>query len=243
VKIDLAAPGAGTPVVRAGPELAAIRARPSVFQYDYLTLAALRRDVVTLLDSIPAANRPRAALDVGSESSPYRSELEARGFVTRTLDLSPGSGADYTGTAEQTGLPAASFDLVLCTQVLEHCPDPWAAVREMRRILRPEGHLLVSVPHVWFFHPHPADHWRFTQQGLAHLCTGAGFDVRMLLGQGGSALAGAQVLNFLAYGVLGRAGAPFYAFANAAGAILDRLVHNDLFCINFACLARKAAAP
>jgi hypothetical protein len=49
-----------------------------------------------------------------------------------------------------------------------------------------------------------------------------------------------QVLNFLAYGVLGRAGAPLYAALNLAAAVGDRLAPNELFCHNFACLTRRA---
>jgi SAM-dependent methyltransferase len=112
-------------------------------------------------------------------------------------------------------------------------------MREMHRILRPGGHLLLSAPHVWFFHPHPTDHWRFTQQGLMRLFATSGFSVRELRAQGGTLLAAAQVANFLAYGVLGRAGAPLYGAMNLVARPLDRLIRNELFCINFACLGRK----
>ncbi|OLD46298.1 MAG: hypothetical protein AUG04_03000 [Deltaproteobacteria bacterium 13_1_20CM_2_69_21] len=213
------------------------RVKPSIFQYDYLVLNALSADVRRLIAATPpGASR---ALDLGADKSPYRALLEARGLDVKTLDVSPDSGADYQGTVESTGLPDESFDVVLCTQVLEHCNDPFRGIQEIRRILAPGGHAIVSVPHVWFFHPHPRDHWRFTQQGLARLCESAGLEMRMLLGQGGSMLAAAQVASFLAYGILRGPGAPLYAVANVAGMLLDRLIRNELFCINFACLARK----
>jgi SAM-dependent methyltransferase len=40
-----------------------------------------------------------------------------------------------------------SFDLVLCSEVIEHIPDPGAALASMRRILRPGGRLILSTPH------------------------------------------------------------------------------------------------
>jgi SAM-dependent methyltransferase len=215
------------------------RIRASRWQYDYLTLSRLARDVESLVREIPAVARGARALDLGADKSPYRDLLASRGYEVRTLDITTEGGADYAGTAEATGLPDASFELVLCTQVLEHCMNPWAAIREIHRILKPGGYAVLSAPHVWFYHPHPTDHWRFTQEGMTHLCQEAGLVPVSLLAQGGSVLTLCQVLNFLAYGVLGRVGAPLYAMLNVAAAIGDRLAPNQLFCHNFACLARR----
>jgi ubiquinone/menaquinone biosynthesis C-methylase UbiE len=54
----------------------------------------------------------------------------------------------------ETGLPNASFEGVLCSSTLEYVPDPLAALRELRRVLRPNGLLLVSVPNA-----HPIARW------------------------------------------------------------------------------------
>ena len=219
------------------------RVEPSLFQYDYLSLRRLSDDVRQLIAEAPAGSAGAVALDLGSDKCPYRTLLEARGYAVKTLDLTLENGADYAGTAEATGLPSESFDLVLCTQVIEHCMNPWRALSEAFRILKPSGTLIVSAPHVWFYHPHPTDNWRFTQEGLVQLCRDAGFEPAVLLSQGGSVLTLFQVMNFLAYGVLGRIGAPVYATANLLGTIGDRLAPNELFCTNFACLARRAPAP
>ena len=218
------------------------RTRPSVFHYDYLTLSRLAADVEALVREAPAGRPGARALDLGADKSPYRDLLGSRGFEVKTLDITRDTGADYEGTIEATGLPDASFDLVLCTQVIEHCMNPWQGMGEIQRILRPGGHAIVSAPHVWFYHPHPTDHWRFTQEGMVHLVRAAGLEPVSLLAQGGSVLTVMQILNFLAYGVLGRAGAPLYAALNAAAAVGDRLVRNDLFCHNFAVLARRPEA-
>jgi SAM-dependent methyltransferase len=46
----------------------------------------------------------------------------------------------------RTALPAASFDLILCTEVLEHIPDWRAALASLARLLRPGGALVLSTP-------------------------------------------------------------------------------------------------
>ena len=97
-----------------------------------------------------------------------------------TFDINEDSNPDYIRFIENTGLPDENFDLDICTQVLEHVDNPNAALEEIFRILKPEGHLIISVPHVWFYHPHPADYWSFTQQGLLHIVKSSGFEPKKI---------------------------------------------------------------
>lgn len=224
---------------KASRHSARARLSPSLLQYDFLSLSRLARDVGALVQELPPTRYGALALDLGSSLSPYRALAEAKGYRVETLDLTRDEGADYAGAVEATGLPDGSYDLVLCTQVLEHCDDPWQGVAEIRRILKPGGRAILTVPHVWFYHPHPHDHWRFTQEGLIHLCSQGGLRPMVLLAQGGTALTCAQVLNFIAYGVLGRWGAPAYAVVNLLGMAIDRIAPDELFCHNFACLAAR----
>jgi len=62
------------------------------------------------------------------------------------------------------------FDAILCMYVLEHVFDVGAAVRNMRKALRPGGTLLVAVPHIYPYHDEPIDFWRFTEYSLRQLC-------------------------------------------------------------------------
>jgi SAM-dependent methyltransferase len=79
----------------------------------------------------------------------------------------------------QIDLPDASFDCVICIEVLEHVADPFAAARELMRIIRPGGALFLTVPFLNGYHGIPQsksgthgdfpDYWRFTHQGLQKL--------------------------------------------------------------------------
>ena len=68
------------------------------------------------------------------------------------------------------------FDLVICEQVLEHVPDPLKAVRTLRRLCRPDGHVYVSTPFLVRLHDWPGDYWRFTPDGLALLLRSQGLE-------------------------------------------------------------------
>jgi SAM-dependent methyltransferase len=69
------------------------------------------------------------------------------------------------------------FDVVLCEQVLEHVPDPWQGMRTITDLLRPDGRAIVSTPFMIRVHPHPADYWRFTPDGLRLLAEQSGLSV------------------------------------------------------------------
>jgi 2-polyprenyl-3-methyl-5-hydroxy-6-metoxy-1,4-benzoquinol methylase len=217
------------------------RLRPSILQYDYLSLSALAGDVEQLLAEVPrlVGSDPAIALDIGCGKSPYRGLLASRGFAVTTLDIDDTTSPDHVGRIEDTGLPDASVDLVICTQVLEHSANPGLGLREIHRILRSKGHLIASAPHIWFYHPHPSDNWRFTQEGLTRLVAATGLEPRKMLSQGGSVMALFQIINFLLFGILGKLGAPLYLINNALGNVGDRLLPNPLFCLNFAVLAAK----
>ncbi len=62
-----------------------------------------------------------------------------------TADLEPGA-AELTLDLQRLALPDGAFDTAICSHVLEHVPDDAAAMRELRRILRPGGTALVMVP-------------------------------------------------------------------------------------------------
>ena len=54
-----------------------------------------------------------------------------------------------TGDATALRFEDDTFDAIICSEVLEHLPDYDAAIREMRRVLKPSGKLCITVPHAW----------------------------------------------------------------------------------------------
>ncbi len=79
-------------------------------------------------------------------------------------------GVDVVGDIHQMPFDDNSFDCVVCTGTLEHVADPWKAIREIRRVLKPGGIVHVDVPFMQAYHADPTDYWRFTIDGLCLLC-------------------------------------------------------------------------
>ncbi len=69
----------------------------------------------------------------------------------------------------------ASFDAVLCSQVLEHVFTPDEFLCEINRVLRPGGCLVLTVPFVWDEHEQPHDFARYSSYGLRALLERSGF--------------------------------------------------------------------
>jgi SAM-dependent methyltransferase len=115
-------------------------------------------------------------LDVGAGDSPYRELFSAQRYVTLDHPETIHSGdVDLVGRADSIPAPDRSFDVVLCTQVLEHVPNPLESLREFHRILPPGGRLLATVPFAWEEHELPHDYYRYTSGGIEHLARSAGF--------------------------------------------------------------------
>jgi O-antigen biosynthesis protein len=95
---------------------------------------------------------PREVFMVGSKSYTGVDALPGKG-VDQVFDITEGF--------EGTPLQDRKFDTVLCTEMLEHCTDPCLAVRVMRYMLKPYGHLILTSPANGFpDHKDPRDYWR-----------------------------------------------------------------------------------
>jgi len=113
--------------------------------------------------------------------------------VSEPSDRSARAGrTDHVADLQDTQLPDAQYDTIFCTQVLQHLPEPERAIREMARVLKPGGKVIVSVPHLVWLHNEPHDYWRLTNHGLRHLLEKAGLRPLSIEPVGG-------IVCFLAY--------------------------------------------
>lgn len=115
-----------------------------------------------------AGSGPYRVLDVGCGPKPYYPFFAERASEYVGVDVED-PAAELQGAVEALPVEDASFDVVLCTQVLEHCDDPAQAVRELRRVTAPGGRVLASTHGTQVYHPAPNDHWRWTHTGLRRL--------------------------------------------------------------------------
>jgi ubiquinone/menaquinone biosynthesis C-methylase UbiE len=104
-------------------------------------------------------------LDLGAQNGPYAAQFPRR----VALDLHPAANIHLRGDAHALPFVDGAFDVVLCTEVLEHLTEPQRAIDEMFRVLKPGGELLLTTRFLFPIHDAPCDYFRFTKYGLRHL--------------------------------------------------------------------------
>jgi SAM-dependent methyltransferase len=93
------------------------------------------------------------------------------------MDVNHGDYVDVVGSADNIPFADNTFDSVLCTQVFEHLKDPFKSAKEIYRVLKIDGKLLMTVPQTNELHEEPHDFFRYTKYGLKSLFKDAGFEI------------------------------------------------------------------
>jgi SAM-dependent methyltransferase len=145
------------------------RRNPRPWQHTYAIRAPLARWLRAEAQRAHARLGPYSLLDVGCGRKPYYPFFEP--YVERYVGLDvPGNPeADLDGYIEALPVEDGAFQVVLCSQVLEHADDPAKAVRELSRVTSTGGVVLASTHGVQVYHPSPQDYWRWTESGLERL--------------------------------------------------------------------------
>jgi 2-polyprenyl-3-methyl-5-hydroxy-6-metoxy-1,4-benzoquinol methylase len=145
---------------------------------------------------LPAAERGRL-LDIGCGNGRFLNRMRSLGWEVAGVDFDAEAvrvarehyGLDARcGSADAVGFEPASFDVVTLSHVLEHVPDPAAALARCASLLRPGGEILVWVPNfespfrslfgaAWFPYEVPRHRWHFRPADVAALLVRAGLAV------------------------------------------------------------------
>lgn len=177
-----------------------------------------------LLDRGLASLAPLASgrmVDVGCGDKPYQRLFAP--YVTEHFGIDfeeTQSGSVYAQTSkpdllytgERLPIEDQVFDTVLCTQVLEHVPDPRRLFTELNRVLRPGGTLILTAPLSYRVHSEPHDFFRFTKYGLIRLAEENHLQVLRIIPRGGFwAVIGQKLASYFALN-LGRLGGEVQRF-------------------------------
>lgn len=158
--------------------------RPSKTDVEYLAL--IRYHIAALIKrAAESYDRPGLkVLEIGPGGYDTVRETFTQADI-KTLDINPASGADYIRDLSEPLCIMEGFDLVVCTDVLEHVKDPFTAIRNIAGIFNRSGPHIALISTPLNFRQHgtggyntsqgfPPDYWRFMEPGLRHLISEVG---------------------------------------------------------------------
>jgi SAM-dependent methyltransferase len=206
----------------------------------------------TIKQSIPLLNKGRL-LDVGCGMKPY--EQLFKGIANEYIGIDHpvthhGSYGRYTKAdifSDKQELPFedASFDTVICTQVLEHLPNPHFKIFEIARVLKKGGTVFISVPFAWPLHEKPYDFFRYTEYGVREMLEQAGCSQLNYLPHGNAMEALGQIAIELYIAVPNAKGFKKYimyffsTLLSILAIVLGKIFRSDQFLMGFAVVAQK----
>jgi len=142
----------------------------TVHKFDKDALKAIRANVdrhikkaAALYDSPTAKVLDIAPAQYGGAAAHFtKAQVE-------TVDIDYKANATYTADItkdNRNNIYSSTYTVVVCTEVLEHVKQPFKAVAEIYRVLKPGGVAVVTTPFNFRIHGPAPDCWRFTRQGL-----------------------------------------------------------------------------
>lgn len=196
-------------------------------------------------------------LDVGCGTRRYESifrEVVDSYIGLDWPDVENRASPDVIGDAMNIPLMDASVDVVLATELMEHLPSPDQFLREVTRVLREEGVLILSVPFMEPLHEEPRDFYRFTPYSLHLLLGSHGFRINRIWKKGGwwSVVLGSFVNQVVydwatpvdkngrrRYGLRSLFALPVCAIMQWLGYHMDRIVRSDKYTLGYTIVALR----
>jgi SAM-dependent methyltransferase len=205
--------------------------------------AAIQDAVDAFAGALPDGAR---VLDAGAGEGSYKTNFVRHRYTG--IDLGIGD-ADWNyssldALADLTNVPFRDgvFDAAINIVTLEHVREPACVLRELARVLKPGGRLLLIVPHEWEEHQTPHDFFRYTRYGIRHLLEAAGLgEVETQPVGGFFRLPSRRMFNALQFfpGIMFPIAAFFFVPPALVLPLLDGLDTDRNFTLGYVCTAQK----
>ncbi|BAY91944.1 MULTISPECIES: class I SAM-dependent methyltransferase [unclassified Tolypothrix] len=130
-------------------------------------------------------------LDLGCGNVPlyamYRDKIVDNVCVDWSNSIHKNKYLDYVfDLNDRLLLESEQFDTILLTDVLEHIANPEFLINEITRLLKPGGHLILTVPFFYWIHEQPHDYFRYTEFCIKRFCENNKLNVILLEPYGGA---------------------------------------------------------
>lgn len=143
------------------------RLQPRLYDYSYVMTSVAKNTLVHLLGLIPKSARPLKVLDLGCGYKPFKSFFPADNYIG--VDMSLNSYADVIADNHDLPFKNNIFDVIIITEVLEHCDNEYQVINELRRVAKNQALVYLTIPFLFPLHGVPYDFNRLTKFKLLKL--------------------------------------------------------------------------
>jgi SAM-dependent methyltransferase len=194
-------------------------------------------------------------MDFGCGSKPYRSFFEVSEYIGVDFENvghpHDNEQIDVFYDGKHIPFENGRFDSILCSEVFEHIFNLEEIIQELSRVLKTEGHMLITCPFVWNEHEVPHDFARYTRFALESMLSKQGFEIISFTKAGNFITAITQLTTLYFFNIFKGPARKFFLFRwlfkfffffvpNLTGAVLSRILpENKSLYLNNVLLVKK----
>ena len=115
-------------------------------------------------------------LDFGCGNKPFKELIPAEEYIGVDYNAE-GKDVDIVYNGIKLPFDDNTFDSIISTEVFEHIFNLNDIIKELHRVLKPGGNMLITIPFAWEEHDMPFDYARYTTKGIENILTKAGFKI------------------------------------------------------------------
>jgi SAM-dependent methyltransferase len=212
----------------------------------------VRRGLLKKVKAFAAADfSAKNILDLGCGLQPYKSLFKSNSYMG--IDIEDGGHdiqakiVDKFYDGQTIPYPDNNFETVICTEVLEHVQEPIRLLSEIKRVLKPGGEILLSMPFVWYEHEIPYDFNRFTSYQQQLIFKQAGLTITKIEGTTGVFRTCGQLISAFVFERLFTHNKPLKALSAVLFCFpiqvificLDFIFKNSWLTLNYVVVAKK----
>lgn len=144
------------------------RLEPRWYDYTFIMTWSFRNTFERFFKLLNKKRQPLTILDLGCGYKPFAALMPRKSEIIG-VDMSLNSYADVIADNHHLPFKANVFDAVIASEVLEHTANEYVFIKELRRVVKNNALVFISMPFVFPEHGHPYDFQRFTQYKLKEL--------------------------------------------------------------------------
>ncbi len=153
--------------------------RKAVSIQESFILKNLNKEIEIVLSEIIGVLKGGKVLDIGCGEQPLKLFFNEKGFSYKSLDYKQNiyGTVDYINKIDGALNILESFDILICTEVMEHVLDWQTAFKNFSKLLNHNGLLLITCPMFYPLHEEPFDYWRPTPYAIKMFSENNGFNI------------------------------------------------------------------